>query len=74
MQLTLILLREARDSVSVWLKRWLADQFDSLSRRNACSFSLSSHPNTVALKRSYRGPRPQSAQIITFLTLKTDNI
>ena len=51
---TLILLRikEACDSVSVWLKRWLSDQFDSLSRRNVCSFSLSSHPNTVALKRS----------------------
>ena len=32
MLLTLILLRikEARDSVFVWLKRWLADQFDSL--------------------------------------------
>ena len=30
-RLTLILLRnkEARDSVSGWLKRWLADQFDS---------------------------------------------
>ena len=43
--ITLILLRikEARDSVSGWLKRWLADQFDS---------SLSSRPNTVDLKRS----------------------